>query len=258
VFTQNDENWLGKESEERPVVSEADYPQDNDRDALPEVTAARPVESSGEDDAYSTGESESAVGMDSDADDTKNSESEEESEEVKKSVSSGNSDERRFEREIPELSETELDAVADVSIEIVRKVLAYFDAEEAEIDEYEGDDGELIFDIIGEDLAVLIGRHGATLDALQYIVLAIVSKRIGYRYPIVVDIEGYVHRRRQKLVNLAKSSAAKAIRQNRDVRLRPMNPYERRIVHMVLKEDERVNTVSEGQDPNRLVVITLV
>ena len=167
-------------------------------------------------------------------------------------------DDNEHNRAIPELSEQELDEVADISIEVIRDLLVYFNAQDAEVDEYEGDEGELIFDIIGENLAVLIGRHGATLDALQYLVSALVSRRLGYRYPVVVDIEGYVHRRKQKLISLAKSSAARAIRQHRDVRLRPMNPYERRIIHVALKNDRRIKTVSEGKDPNRQIVITVL
>lgn len=162
-----------------------------------------------------------------------------------------------YDQGLPELSDEELDEIADTAIEVLRGILAFFDAEEAEIEEYEGDDMELIFDVVGDNLAMLIGRHGRTLDALQYLVSAIVSKRIGQHYPVVVDVEGYVNRRKQKLVSIAKSSAARVIRQKRSVRLRPMSPYERRIVHMALKGDTRVRTESEGVDPNRQVVIHL-
>jgi len=162
-----------------------------------------------------------------------------------------------YDRGTPQLKEEELDMVADTTLDILREILAYFDAEDATIDEYEGDEQELIFDIVGDSLAILIGRHGSTLDALQYLVSMLVAKRVGFRYPIVVDVEGYVHRRKQKLISLAKSAAARAIRQNRDVRLRPMNPYERRIIHMSLKDDKRITTLSEGQEPNRQVVIAV-
>lgn len=156
-----------------------------------------------------------------------------------------------------DLSEEELDAIADIAIEVIRELLVHFDAEKAEIEEYEGDEMELIFDIIGSNLAVLIGRHGRTLEAMQYLVSAIVSKRSGTHYPVVVDIEGYVNRRKQKLVSIAKSSAARAIRQRKSVKLRPMSPYERRIIHMALRNESRVRTESEGTDPNRQVVIYL-
>jgi len=110
---------------------------------------------------------------------------------------------------------------------------------------------------VGENLGMLIGRHGRTLEAIQLLVTAIVNRKIGYHYPVVVDVEGYINRRKQKLITLAKTSAARAIRSNRSVRLRPMSPYERRIVHMALKDDRRVRTESEGTDPNRQIVIHL-
>lgn len=155
----------------------------------------------------------------------------------------------------PALTDEELDHVADVAIETLRGILCYFDAEEASIDEYEGEDGELILDVVGENLAVLIGRYGKTLDALQFIVASIVNKTIGFRYPIIVDIEGYRHRRRQKLESMAKSSAARCIRNMSPVRLRPMTPYERRIIHIILRNEKRVYTESEGEEPNRCIVI---
>ena len=154
-----------------------------------------------------------------------------------------------------DLSEQELDEIADTTIEVIRELLYFFEAETAEIEEFEGDEGELIFDVVGDNLAMLIGRHGRTLESMQYLVSAIVSKRLGFHYPVIIDVEGYINRRRQKLITLAKSSAAKAIRQKRSVRLRPMSPYERRIIHMALKEDRRVKTESEGVEPNRQVVI---
>jgi len=160
-----------------------------------------------------------------------------------------------FNQQTPQLSEEELDNIADNALEVIRQLLGFFDAEDATIDEYEGEEGELIFDIVGENLAVLIGRHGKTLDALQFLVSSIVTKRVGIRHPIIVDIEGYKHRRKQKLQEIAKSSAARAIRLKREVRLHPMTPYERRIVHITLREDRRVSTESEGEEPNRLIII---
>ena len=98
---------------------------------------------------------------------------------------------------------------------------------------------------------------GKTVDALQYLVASVVNKKIGFRYPIIIDIEGYRHRRRQKLETMAKSSAARCIRSRSDVRLRPMTPYERRIIHIILRNERRVITESEGEEPNRYVVVKL-
>ncbi|MDR1421390.1 MAG: KH domain-containing protein [Coriobacteriales bacterium] len=154
------------------------------------------------------------------------------------------------------LSDEELDVIADASIETINTLLPWFGVQNVTIEEYEGDEGELIFDIVGENLAILIGRHGRTLDAFQFVVSSIVTKKIGFRHPVIVDVEGYKHRCRQKLITIAKSSAARAIRQKREVRLRPMTPYERRIIHITLRDDPRISTGSEGVEPNRLVIIT--
>ena len=160
-------------------------------------------------------------------------------------------------QEKKELTDEELDTIADTALETLRGILKYFDVEDASIDEYEGEEGELILDVVGADLAVLIGRYGKTLDALQFLVASVVNKKIGFRYPIVIDIEGYRHRRRQKLESMAKSSAARCIRNKTDVRLRPMTPYERRIIHIILRNEKRVCTESEGEEPNRYVVVKL-
>lgn len=160
-----------------------------------------------------------------------------------------------FVPEYEELTEEQLDNVADTAIDVLRMILKHFGAEDAEIDEYEGDEGEILLDVVGADLAILIGRHGRTLDSLQFLVSSIVNRRLGFRYPVVVDVEGYKYRRRQKLEQLARSAASRAVRQHSPVRLHPMTPYERRIVHIALRDDSRVNTISEGEDPRRMVVV---
>ena len=156
------------------------------------------------------------------------------------------------------LSDAEIDLVADTAITYVRDILGYFGEKKVSIDEYEGDEGELILDVSGGDLAVLIGRHGRTLDSLQMIVSSFMSNRLKFHYPIVIDIEGYKSRRKDKIVNLAHSAAARAKRQHGRVSLAPMNAYERRIVHLTLLDDVDVTTHSEGEDPERRVVITYV
>lgn len=152
-------------------------------------------------------------------------------------------------------TEEELDELADTGIEVLRQVLSHFDSEGAEINEYEGDDGELILDVVGGNLAVLIGRRGRTLDALQVLVSTIAHHRLDNHYRLTVDVESYKQRQREKLENMAYSAASRADRQNRDINLRPMNPYERRIVHMALRDDDRVETYSVGVDPDRYVVV---
>ena len=156
------------------------------------------------------------------------------------------------------LSDEELDRIADTAIAALRDVLKYFNVGEVTIDEYEGDEGELILDITGDDLAVLIGRHGKTLEALQFIISAITVRSIGFRFPVIVDVEGYKNRQRQKLESLARSSANKAASQHKSVKLRPMTPYERRIIHIALRDDPRVDTGSEGEGSARHVVVVPV
>ena len=153
-------------------------------------------------------------------------------------------------------SEEEVDRIADTAIDAIQDILKYFDVGEVSIEEYEGDEGELILDITGDDLAVLIGRHGRTLDALQFLISSITSRIVGHRYPIVVDVEGYKGRQRQKIEDIALNAADRAVSQDRSVKLRPMTPYERRIVHITLRNDDRVETVSEGEGRARRVVIS--
>lgn len=153
------------------------------------------------------------------------------------------------------LTDDELDTIADISIDVVRSILSSFDADSCTIDEYDGDDGELILDVSGADLAVLIGRHGRTLESLQTLVSLIVSRRLGFRFPVVVDIEGYKSRRKDKVKGMAHSAANRAAHQGSSVSLPPMSAYERRLVHLALRDDDRVMTHSEGVDPDRRVVI---
>ncbi|WP_417139284.1 protein jag [Paratractidigestivibacter faecalis] len=155
------------------------------------------------------------------------------------------------------LTDEETDKVADLAVDYLKKILAFFGETESSIDEYDGDEGELILDVNGGDLAVLIGRHGRTLDALQMVLTSLMSSRIKFYYPIVVDIESYKTRRKKKLEAIALSAAERACKQGR-VALAPMNAYERRIVHMTLLDNESVATHSEGEDPNRRVVVTAV
>ena len=157
-----------------------------------------------------------------------------------------------------EVTDEQLDEIADTAIAALKDVLKYFNVGEVTIDEYEGDEGELILDITGDDLAVLIGRHGRTLDALQFLISAITVRKIGYRFPVIIDVESYKNRQRQKLEALARSSANKAASQGRSIKLRPMTPYERRIIHVALRDDRRVDTASEGEGPARHVVVVPV
>ncbi|WP_085829678.1 protein jag [Collinsella vaginalis] len=157
-----------------------------------------------------------------------------------------------------QLSDEELDTIADISLSILRSLLGYFNVEDSPIEEFEGDEGELILDVTKGNLAVLIGRHGRTLESLQSLFSLLVSRKLGFRYPVVVDIEGYKNRRRDKVVSMAENAAARAVRQNRSVSLPPMSAYERRLVHIALRDQADVETHSEGSDFDRHVVIEVL
>lgn len=153
------------------------------------------------------------------------------------------------------VSDEELDQIADTAIAFIEQVLPFMNVGEVTINEYEGDDGELILDLTGDDLAILIGRHGKTLDALQFLVSTATARTLGKRHPVVVDVENYKGRQHEKLEQIALNAAERAYNQNRSVKLRPMTPYERRIVHLTLANDERVETASEGEGSARRVVV---
>lgn len=154
-----------------------------------------------------------------------------------------------------DLTDEQLDAVADAGVATIQEIMATLGIN-ATVEEYEGDEGEIILDIVGDDLGILIGRHGRTLDALQILVGAITNRRLDQRYPLVIDVSGYRHRRRLKLEEIAKRAAERASRQHRPVALRPMTSFERRVIHMVLRDDRRVVTESEGAEPRRNVVVS--
>ena len=123
--------------------------------------------------------------------------------------------------------------------------------------EYKEDEKELTIDLSGDDMGVLIGKRGQTLDSLQYLVSLIVNKDSTDYIRVKVDTENYRKRRQDTLENLAKNIAFKVKRTKRTVSLEPMNPYERRIIHSALQNDKFVTTHSEGEEPFRHVVVTM-
>jgi spoIIIJ-associated protein len=111
-------------------------------------------------------------------------------------------------------------------------------------------------DCVGGDVGVLIGRFGQTIDAIQYIVNAIVARREGERVEVIVDAAGYRERRRTMLERIAVRSAERARNEGEPVELEPMTAVERKVVHLRLKEFDGVETSSEGTEPNRYVVVS--
>ena len=112
-------------------------------------------------------------------------------------------------------------------------------------------------EIKGDDMGILIGKRGQTLDSLQYLTNLAVNKHSENYYKVKVDTEDYRKRRKDTLENLAKNIAYKVKRTKRPVALEPMNPFERRVIHSALQNDRFVTTHSEGEEPYRHVVVTL-
>lgn len=112
-------------------------------------------------------------------------------------------------------------------------------------------------ELVGNDMGVLIGKRGQTLDSLQYLTSLVVNKESEEYIRVKVDTEDYRNRRKETLENLAKNISYKVKRTKRSCSLEPMNPYERRIIHSALQNDKFVTTHSEGEEPFRRVVVTI-
>ncbi len=115
----------------------------------------------------------------------------------------------------------------------------------------------LDINLIGDDMGILIGKRGQTLDSLQYLISLLVNKKRENYVRVKLDTENYRERRKETLETLAKNIANKVKRTKRPVSLEPMNPYERRVIHAVLQNDKYVLTRSEGEEPYRHVVVFL-
>ena len=122
---------------------------------------------------------------------------------------------------------------------------------------YDAVDNNMDIDLAGDEMGVLIGKRGQTLDSLQYLTSLVVNKDTEDYIRVKVDTENYRQRRKETLENLAKNIAFKVKRTKRQVSLEPMNPYERRIIHSALQGDRYVITHSEGEEPFRRVVVAL-
>ena len=122
---------------------------------------------------------------------------------------------------------------------------------------YDEVNNSMNIDLSGDEMGVLIGKRGQTLDSLQYLVSLVVNKDVENYIHVKVDTENYRQRRKETLENLAKNISYKVKRTKRPVSLEPMNPYERRIIHSALQNDKYVMTHSEGDEPFRHVVVVL-
>lgn len=145
--------------------------------------------------------------------------------------------------------------------ESVREFLnRVFEAMELEVEiliNFDEENGFMDVEFKGEEMGVLIGKRGQTLDSLQYLTNLAVNKQTDHYVKVKLDTEDYRKRRKETLENLAKNISYKVKRTKRPVALEPMNPYERRVIHSALQNDRFVSTHSEGEEPYRHVVVTL-
>ena len=161
-----------------------------------------------------------------------------------------------------EKKETELAKVEEVTIKACEKfimdVLTAMNMGEVKVTSCIDEEGALSINMEGDNMGILIGKRGQTLDSLQYLANRVANKMQDGYVRVKLDTEDYRRRRKETLENLAKNIASKVKRTRRTVSLEPMNPYERRIIHSALQADPAVSTHSEGEEPYRRVVVTLV
>ena len=141
--------------------------------------------------------------------------------------------------------------------EFLKSVFAAMEMEVEIIVKINEEEKTIDVELKGEDMGILIGKRGQTLDSLQYLTNLAVNKNSENYYKVKVDTEDYRKRRKDTLENLAKNIAYKVKRTKRSVELEPMNPFERRVIHSALQNDRFVTTHSEGEEPYRHVVVTL-
>lgn len=167
--------------------------------------------------------------------------------------------ERRSSRRHAEkpLTPEEITEVKERASAFLRQVFGAMNMEVAVRLEYDEENNILVTSFEGEEMGVLIGKRGQTLDSLQYLVSLVVNKGLDSYIHVKADTENYRERRKKTLENLAKNIAMKVKRTKHSVTLEPMNPYERRIIHSVLQGDRYVTTYSEGEEPYRKVVVAL-
>jgi spoIIIJ-associated protein len=149
------------------------------------------------------------------------------------------------------LKETDGERARNFLLDVFEKMKVNADVDTSE------DNESILLKVKGDDIGIIIGRRGETLDSLQYLSSLVVNKgREDYK-KVIIDVENYRQKREETLVNLANRLAERVIKYKKSVTLEPMNPYERRVIHSSLQDNKYVETYSTGEGPNRKVVITL-
>lgn len=149
------------------------------------------------------------------------------------------------------------ETVADKAIEFLSQIFDAMNLEVSITAAYNEEEQELSLNLEGDDMGILIGKRGQTLDSLQYLTSLVVNKGKSDYIRVKLDTEDYRRRRKETLENLARGIAYKVKKTRKSVVLEPMNPYERRIIHSALQGNKFVETVSEGEEPYRHVVVKL-
>lgn len=157
--------------------------------------------------------------------------------------------------EIPERTSEEIVMMKAAASQFLESVFKAMDLPVDITMNYDQETGSLDIDFAGEDMGILIGKRGQTLDSLQYLVSLVVNKDQKNYVRVKLDTEDYRKRRKDTLENLAKNIASKVRRTQKPVSLEAMNPYERRIIHSALQGNRAVETYSEGNEPYRHVVV---
>jgi spoIIIJ-associated protein len=164
----------------------------------------------------------------------------------------------RVRRRGPEVSEEDLEEQGEVAAEFLEGLLTRMGVSASVEPNLEG--GTMYVDVLGEDpddedIGLLIGRHGQTLEALQELTRVVVGQRLAMRSRVVVDVEDYKRRQRSRLAARAKEIAKRVARTGREEELEPMNAFERKVVHDAVAEIAGVESSSRGEDPERRVVV---
>ena len=162
-----------------------------------------------------------------------------------------------------DFSEDELEDQAEVAAEFIEELLEKMDLDADVETNFEEDHNRMYIEIWApeggeEEMGLLIGHHGQVLEALQELTRIVVSQSTGERCMVTVDVEDYQKRRRSRLVSKARDAAKRVERSGKPERMEPMNPYDRKIVHDAVADIDGLESESEGEEPNRRVVITRV
>ena len=163
--------------------------------------------------------------------------------------------EKRPARELDDIDEE----TEKLAIDIVNYLLSSLKVEVKTFfrDKDDFDTTSIYFEIEGDDSGLIIGRKGETLRSFEFLISFIIKRQLDKRVRVILDVEGYQERRRSNLVSVAETTAKKVVRYGKPIKMDPMSPFDRRIIHLALEKDKKVVTESQGTGPRRQVIIKL-